>query len=254
MIKEIIKNKLSEASWRKLKRLVNDIEALFAAGDLNKLGKIYATDKVSGHNYGPHYMTHLKKFRFKKINLLEIGVGGYSDPNSGGQSLRMWKKFFPFGKIFSLDIYDKSSLQEKRIKIFKGSQIDVSFLKEVCEKIGEMNIIIDDGSHINEHVIETFRILFPRLKDGGLYIIEDTQTSYWEDFGGDSKNLDNPKTMMNFFKSLADSLNNEEFLIPNYEKNYYDKKITSMHFYHNMIFIYKGDNNEKSNIVVNNQR
>ena len=117
-----------------------------------------------------------------------------------------------------------------------------------------MNIIIDDGSHINEHVIETFRILFPRLKDCGIYIIEDTQTSYWVDFGGDSKNLDNPKTMMNFFKSLADSLNNEEFLIPNYEKNYYDKKITSMHFYHNMIFIYKGDNNEKSNIVVNNQR
>ena len=58
---------------------------------------------------------------------------------------------------------------------------------------------------------------------------------------------------MNYFKSLTDALNNQEFLIPNYKQNYFDKKIVSMHFYHNMIFIYKGNNDEKSNLVVNNQ-
>ena len=38
-----------------------------------------------------------------------------------------------------------------------------------------------------------------------------------------------------------------------YKQTYFDKKIVSMHFYHNLIFIYKGNNNEKSNIVVDNK-
>ena len=108
------------------------------------------------------------------------------------------------------------------------------------------HIIIDDGSHINEHVIETFNLLFPKLKDGGVYVIEDTQTSYWEEYGGDGTDLNNPKTMMNYFKGLTDCLNHQEFITPAHQPDYFDKKIVSMHFYHNLIFIYKGDNNEQS--------
>lgn len=115
-------------------------------------------------------------------------------------------------------------------------------MDSVANRIGEIDIIIDDGSHINEHVIETFKFLFPKLKNGGIYVIEDTQTSYWKDLGGDSENLNNPKTMMNFFKSLIDSLNSKEFETSNQIKSYFDKKIISMHFYHNLIFIYKGNN------------
>ena len=82
--------------------------------------------------------------------------------------------------------------------------------------------------------------------------MEDTQTSYWEHYGGDSANLNNPNCMLAFFKSLTDRLNSEEFIIPGYEKTYYDRKIVSMHFYHNLVFIHKGDNDEPSNIVKNN--
>lgn len=254
MIKEFLKNRLSASNRRKLRNLFNDIRAIGLGRNLNRLGKIYGTDKITEHSYTPHYMTHLKKYKYKRINILEIGVGGYSSPFAGGHSLRMWKKYFPFGRVFGLDIYDKSPLQENRLKIFKGSQVDNNILNEVNDKIGGIDIIIDDGSHINGHIIETFNHLFPKLKDGGIYIIEDTQTSYWEDFGGDSNDLNNPNTTMNFFKSLTDSLNNQEFIIPNYKQSYFDKKIVSMHFYHNLIFIYKGNNDEKSNVVVNNQR
>ena len=55
-----------------------------------------------------------------------------------------------------------------------------------------------------------------------------------------------PKTSMNFLKSLIDSLNHQEFINANYQPSYYDKKIISIHFYHNIVFIYKGNNNEKS--------
>lgn len=222
--------------------------------NLDELAKIYLTDKGISHSYTKHYQFHFKNFKFKKINLLEIGVGGYENPLLGGNSLRMWKKYFPFGNIFSIDIYDKSKLQETRIKIFQGSQVDEPFLKNVIEEIGDLDIIIDDGSHLNRHVIPTFEILFPYLKDGGIYVIEDTQTSYWPSYGGDSKELSNPNTIMGFFKSIIDSLNNKEFFIPGYRQSYYDQKIISMHFYHNLIFIYKGDNSEESNKVINNSQ
>ncbi|KAB1067028.1 class I SAM-dependent methyltransferase [Tamlana haliotis] len=221
--------------------------------NLSKIARIHKTDKFGGHFYTPHYQNHFSKFKFKRNTILEIGVGGYEDPYLGGNSLRMWKSYFPFSKIYSLDIHDKSFLQENRIKIFKGSQVDFNFLDTITVEIGGIDIIIDDGSHINEHVIESFKYLFPKLKNGGIYVVEDTQTSYWKDYGGDSINLDNKETIYGFFKGLIDGLNNEEFVIEGYQKSYFDKHIVSMHFYHNMIFIYKGENNELSNFLVKNK-
>ncbi|MEP6260731.1 MAG: class I SAM-dependent methyltransferase [Gillisia sp.] len=265
MIRKFLKKKLSSKSKRKIRefnkkfkkkflRIKTFLRSIFYFNNLDQLGKIFKTDKIDGHFYTPHYKTHFRKFKFKKIQLLEIGVGGYSNPREGGNSLRMWKAYFPFAKIFSIDIYDKSLLEEKRIKIFKGSQVDEKFLNHIFKEMNSLDIIIDDGSHINEHVIKTFNILFPKLKDGGIYVIEDTQTSYWKDYGGDSDNLNNPITIMNFFKGLTDSLNNKEFMIKNYKQNYFDQKVISVHFYHNLIFIYKGDNSEESNLVKNNIR
>jgi len=254
MIKQVLKLRMANhVNWR-FENILSFIKTIVSGNDLDKVGRKYGTDKVGSHFYLPHYQSHFKKFRFKKFNLLEIGVGGYADPSAGGESLRMWKRYFPFAKIFSIDIYDKSSLQESRIRIFKGSQVDEKLLNDISTRIDGWDIIIDDGSHLNYQVIESFKILFPKLNDGGIYVIEDTQTSYWENFGGDSENLNNPKTAANFFKGLTDSLNHKEFIIRNYKPSYYDQKIVSIHFYHNLIFIYKGNNDEESNIVVNNQK
>jgi hypothetical protein len=141
-------------------------------------------------------------------------------------------------------------LQEKRIKIYKGSQVDKEFLENTTNEIGGIDIIIDDGSHLNEHIIETFKILFPKLNDNGVYVIEDLQTSYWENYGGDSKDLNNKNTAMNFMKSLTDCLNHQEIQDIDYNATYYDKKIISMHFYHNLVFICKGNNNENQDIII----
>jgi hypothetical protein len=177
--------KIYEGMPPKLARFIQNIIAIIFNNNLTVLGILFGTDKAWwGHNYTPHYMTHLRKYKYKKINLLEIGIGGYEDANKGGNSLRMWKYYFPFGRIFGIDIFDKSSLQERRIKTFTGSQIDKYFLNETLNKIGTVDVIIDDGSHINKHVIETFKLLFPVLKDGGIYVVEDTQTAYWPDYGG----------------------------------------------------------------------
>ena len=115
------------------------------------------------------------------MNLLEIGVGGYDDPKQGGHSLRMWKDYFPNANIYAIDLYDKSALQEPRIHIFQGSQADPDFLKWVAGEIGQLDIVIDDGSHVNEHVIVSFQTLFPLLADNGIYAIEDLHTAYLPD-------------------------------------------------------------------------
>ncbi len=158
----------------------------------------------------------------------------------------MWKAYFSKANIYAIDIYDKSAIQEDRIRIFKGSQIDESFLSEVYQSIGSIDIVIDDGSHINEHVIKTFKTLFPLLSCNGIYAIEDIHTSYWPHAGGDSENLDNPSTSMNFCKRLTDCLNHKEF-INSHELAYFDKHIVGVHFYHNLVVIKKGLNNEGSN-------
>lgn len=250
----ILKGKLSRERKIGTKRKLEKIHALFYSSNLTKLARIFKTDKYGNHKYTPHYQKHFSAFRKKKVNLLEIGVGGYDNPISGGNSLRMWKSFFKRGKIFSIDIYDKIKLEESRIKIFKGSQVDNIFLGNLLKEVGNLSIIIDDGSHINEHVIKTFQFLFPQMKPGGVYVIEDIQTSYWPEYGGSSSEFNNQKTIMGYFKSLTDGLNHMEFLKPDYKTSFLDLNISSIHFYHNLIFVYKGSNNEKSNYLINNRK
>jgi demethylmacrocin O-methyltransferase len=252
-LKEFIKKILPVSGINALRKYKYGIVGWSKRNDLTKLAIIFGSDKWGKHYYTPHYQYHFKDFKHKNINLLEIGVGGNKSKTFGGASLRMWKKFFRKGKIFGIDIYDKSALQEKRIKIFQGNQTDEIFLSEVGKDVGPFDIIIDDGSHINAHIITSFKTLFPYLKDGGIYVVEDIQTSYWKIFGGDSEDLNQQGTAMNFFKGLADGINHSEFIIDNYQPTYFDQNIISLHFYHNLVFIYKGNNNENSSFLVNNQ-
>jgi demethylmacrocin O-methyltransferase len=259
-IKTLLENNFSPKSYeivrsinRSVRTKIKDIKrhatSRIFAGNLTELAKLHETDKWGSHWYVPHYERHFKDLRRKKLRILEIGVGGYANPSAGGASLRMWKDYFPKSSIYSLDIFDKSSLEEGRIKIFRGSQNDPDFLRKVIEEMGGLDIVIDDGSHINEHVVTSFRTLFPLLSENGIYVIEDTQTSYWPDFGGDSYDLNNPNTIMNFLKSLTDGLNYEEIARKNRRLSDFDSNIVSVHFYHNIVFIYKGRNEEGSNLV-----
>ena len=218
---------------------------------LIQLAKKYRTDKWGDHYYAQHYHKHFFPLRNREINVLEIGVGGYLHPLRGGGSLRMWKAFFSNGNIFAIDINDKSALADERIRIFQGSQEDSAFLRHVADEIGRIDIVIDDGSHINSHVIETFKTLFPLMADEGIYVVEDTQTSYWPKFGGESNDLNYQGSSLSFFKGLSDGLNYQELLLPDYSPSYFEQNIVAMHFYHNMVFIYKGHNNEGSKWVKN---
>ncbi len=208
----------------------------FGAG-LDLLAALYGTDKFGEHEYTPVYEGLMRAARRRPVRLLEIGVGGYAGA-LGGESLRMWASYFRRGRVFGVDLYDKTSLSAGRVRVFQCSQVDAPRLAALAQEHGPFDFIIDDGSHLNAHQIETFGILWPYLKDGGVYIVEDVQTSYWPSYGGGA--LGTPgyeKSCMRWFKELADSVNLPEFLEP--ARPGLDPTIGSIAFHHNLIVLTK---------------
>ncbi len=238
-------------SVRQRYRLKQFVPSLWYRNDLRRLALYFETDKEDGHFYSQHYQRHFAPLKDRPLRILEIGVGGLDDVRAGGNSLRMWKAYFRRSQVVGIDLHDKTFHDEPRIKTLVGDQTDAAFMTALSRDHGPFDIIIDDGSHFVEHVITTFKTMFPLLADGGIYVVEDTQTSYWPKtrglaFGG-STDLNAPHTSMNFLKSLVDGLNHAEYLDPNYQPTYFDRNIVAMHFYHNLVFVYKGANDEGSN-------
>lgn len=197
---------------------------------LTQLAILYGTDKFGYHDYTPNYFKLLKHLREKPVKVLEIGVGGYADNDRGGQSLRVWRDFFEQGEITGIDIQKKTMDLGPRVQILQGSQIDPEFLQELVEKRGPFDVIIDDGSHRNEHIVESYRLLFPTLAPGGVYVAEDVQTSFHPRFGG-SLTLEAPNSI-GYFSDLMARMNNgdDDPLI---------RDIAAIERYHNMIALYK---------------
>ena len=227
---------------------------------LDKLAIKYKSDKFGSHYYTPIYERYMESKKSEKINILEIGIGGYvpgkkyTDKYKGGESLRMWKDYFSKGKIIGLDIVEKKLKLGKRVEIFKGSQRNSKVLSDIVKKYKKFDFIVDDGSHLYKDVIFSFKSLFNNLKDGGYYFVEDTQASYIREFGGDGAYLKNKNTIKNYFKDIVDKINHKEIENPFYKIDSIAKNVTEIHFYHNMIVVKKDKNVEKSNILKNNKR
>ena len=72
-------------------------------------------------NFLKHYDNILNHLRDSNITFFEIGIGGSSNINDGGHSLRMWGEYFSKAKLFALDIYKKNLIFNERTQIFQGS-------------------------------------------------------------------------------------------------------------------------------------
>ena len=166
---------------------------------LNKLGINYNTDKTSDiHNYLVKYEKYLPFKRDEYLKILEIGV-------LDGASLRTWKDYFYNSVVHGIDINEQcKKYEEHRIKIEIGSQDDENFLVNIKQKYGQFDMILDDGSHLNSHVIFSFEHLWDSVKSGGVYVVEDCATSYWEDYGGGFRK---DTTSIEYFKKLCDDVN-----------------------------------------------
>jgi demethylmacrocin O-methyltransferase len=216
----------------------------------------YGSDKQAegNHLYGPTYDDLLGRLKYRPIKLLEIGIGGY-DSQSGGQSLRAFEAYFPFGKIIGCDIAPKQQFSTRRTKIYTLDQSSEEDLTRLCRAEKAFDVIIDDGSHLSRHQILTFERLFPFLREDGLYVIEDVQTSYWKNDPWDGADIEDAGfegTCVGYFLRLTKYLNHSE--VPDLSRA--DKSVVAIAgavkqiiFEHNLIVVKKGANLEASNII-----
>ena len=63
------------------KRIKLKIKKIIYRNSLQKIGECTGSDKVYGHNFIPIYQNYFHDLRKRKLNILEIGIGGYEDPN-----------------------------------------------------------------------------------------------------------------------------------------------------------------------------
>lgn len=192
-------------------------------------------ERFSGkwNNYFEIYDRHLQKFIGKDPNVLEIGI-------SEGGSLELWSRFFENGKIYGIDIEPKCleyKYQQNNIHISVGDQNDSNFWESYLKDKGLFDVVIDDGSHINEHQILTLLKVFPHVKDGGVFIIEDTHTSYWEKWHGAFRR---PDTFIEFTKNLIDFQHKQHIGIkPPDELMKVFQNLKSMTFYNSVVVFEK---------------
>jgi hypothetical protein len=209
------------------------IEAPLVAHDITRLAQIYGTDKWKT-GFAALYGRRLAGARRRIRTVLEIGVGGAEKPDAGGGSLRMWKRYLPHAQIYGIDIHAKN-IREPRITVFQGSQSDRAFLEKVTAEIGPIDLLIDDGSHIGDHIHVSFESLFPKVRPGGLYVIEDLRTSYWTKYGGGAPGM--PGTGIALIKSLTDGMHHGSFEDESYRAGYADEHVASIHMYPRIAFI-----------------
>eukprot|EP00935_MAST-01C_sp_MAST-1C-sp1_P000724 g724.t1 len=247
-----------------------------------RMGIWTGTDKTFLHNYHRLYEPILARYRRTllpaaaaaaaaanasnapaKLRMLEIGM-------KEGASLNLWLEYFKPGlmHISSIDIAAEPDCQPCRMGtgggafVFSGSQSDVPFLESVIAKsCGGMqteeggaggpcfDLIIDDGGHTPFQQLTSIRTLFPQaLKPGGLYVIEDIETSYWTDGHVDTGEatkfgIDHPDNAMTPLKRLVD-LVNRRFFDPSFETGMgraIDDEVESVQYYRNMVVITKKD-------------
>jgi hypothetical protein len=179
-------------------------------------------------HYFDIYDRHFAPFRGRSINVVEFGV-------SHGGSLQMWKDYFgPRAHITGVDIMPKCArFAEDRIDIVIGDQEDRTFLRGLARKLGSVDVLIEDGGHTAAQQINTFEEFWPYITEGGVFLMEDLHTSYWERYSGGYKR---PGTFIEYAKDLIDQQHawhsKEE---DKFDVDEYSRTIRGMHVYDSII-------------------
>jgi hypothetical protein len=137
------------------------------------------TDKAStGHNYLVHYEYFLGLPRDAEFTFLEIGV-------FRGASALMWSDWFENAQIVGLDLkVPKLKVNPPNLRLFTGDITSPKTLAVLKKKIQAPLVILDDASHKWDDQILGLQTLWPWLRSGGRYIVEDIHTSYMSGFSG----------------------------------------------------------------------
>lgn len=156
----------------------------------------------------------------------------------------MWKDYFPDGSTLTFIDIDPACKEHEidgtNVRI--GNQADPAFLAALVEEFGPFDVVLDDGSHVCPHQIASFEGVWPHLKNGGLYMVEDCHTSYWPGFGGGYRN---EASFIEYSKRLVDTIHSwytdQDELFAFQEMA---KEVNSVRFYDSIVAIEKLEQKE----------
>lgn len=203
---------------------------------METLKELYTVHSGRLLNKWEHYLevydTFFLPYKNKKITLLEFGI-------AHGGSLELWRKYFgPEIQIIGVDVNPEcKKFEAPNTTVYIGSQEDKEFLADLKTKIPLVDILIDDGGHTMRQQLTTFEIFFDHVKDGGLYVCEDTHTSYWKEYYGGYKKRN---TFIEFAKNFVDDLHGWHFNTNDHPHvNNITKHVFGLHFYDSMVILEK---------------
>ncbi len=178
------------------------------------------------------YDRHCAFMRGKRPRILEVGV-------MRGGSLQLWKQYFGAGaEVHGVDINPRcGEFEEAGVRVHIGDQGDAKFLCRLGAEFGPFDLVIDDGSHLMEHQKLTLETLWPFVREGGLYICEDTHTSYFTRFGGGYRR---GESFIEKAKGLVDCLHMWwSGRMPAGEAEAWAPQLAGLHFYPAMVLLEK---------------
>ena len=153
--------------------------------ELCEIAYKYGTDKCPAvkHSYTPFYYQLLKDKRQSVKKVLELGIGRlgtmrgrYNQHYRIGASLYMWRDFFSSALVYGADIKPEVMFKDERIETFLCDAGKKEDLIKLIKKTGtDIDLFIDDGSHLKEHQILTCLTCMPLFKNDVIYIIEDVK-------------------------------------------------------------------------------
>lgn len=160
---------------------------------------------IKWKKYFSIYEKLFHQFKDREITFVEIGI-------LDGGSLEIWKKYFgKKARIIGIDNNPEcKKFENENYEIYIGSQSDKNFWKNFYSKIGNVDIILDDGGHTNDQQIITLLESIEHINDGGLHIVEDVHSSYQKHYGNPYK-----YSFINFSKKIIDDVNTK---FPNLNK------------------------------------
>ncbi len=150
--------------------------------NLTDLADRFGSDKGSTkHRYTELYHMLLHPYRNQAINFLEMGllIGGPEHGIDADRvtadlpSIRMWLEYFPKAKIHGLDVSDFAWFTHDRFTFHRCDMDARANIATAARTMPALDVVIDDASHASHHQQNGFLELFPQVKSGGLYIIED---------------------------------------------------------------------------------
>ena len=201
----------------------------------------YNSTQLTGKHtsYFPIYDKLFHPFVQTKVVFVEVGV-------MHGGSLYMCREFFgKSARIIGIDNNVSSKQFSNDFEIFIGDQADPKFWENFYKAIGKIDILLDDGGHRNSHQIQTVVSGLPHIRSGGLIVVEDTHTSFMNEFGNPSR-----YSFMNFASTKAQNLTKRH---KNVDKpDSLVSRIHSIEFYDSIVAFFINDKDSKPGETVSN--